>query len=78
MSLSIPRTVSEAISFNRNQMMFFCGNTPDCIAFNSASALNVAKAVVDKHFAVVGVLEHLVTLHLPHRCLRDDLEKNNT
>ena len=41
-------------------MMFFCGNNPDCIAFNSATTLNVAKEVVDKHFAVVGVLEHLV------------------
>ena len=45
-------------------MMFFCGNNPDCISFNSKHALNIAKEVVDKHYSVVGVLEHLVTILL--------------
>jgi hypothetical protein len=44
----------------RSQMMFFCGNNPDCISFNSKATLNIAKQVVDKQYAVVGVLEHLV------------------
>ena len=40
-------------------MMFFCGNTPDCMAFNSVAALNEAKKIAEKEFAVVGVLENL-------------------
>ena len=40
-------------------MMFFCGNTPFCMAFNSQEALNVAKEIAEKEFAVVGVLEDL-------------------
>jgi hypothetical protein len=29
----------------RSQMMFFCGNDPNCIAFNSKAGLNMAKQV---------------------------------
>ena len=39
--------------------MFFCGNEPDCIEFNSIRALKKAKAVVDENFSVVGILEDL-------------------
>ena len=39
--------------------MFFCGNEPDCIAFNSDKALKRAMGVVDKEYLVVGVLENL-------------------
>ena len=43
----------------RSQVMFFCGNEPDCIAFNSKSAMNRAKMVAEQEYAVVGVLEQL-------------------
>lgn len=43
----------------RSQVMFFCGNEPDCIEFNSIRALKKAKAVVDENFSVVGILEDL-------------------
>ena len=39
--------------------MFFCGNEPDCIEFNSARALKKAMAVVEEEFSVVGILENL-------------------
>ncbi len=40
-------------------MLFFCGNDPDCLSFNSETALKRAKRVAEKEFAVVGVLERL-------------------
>ena len=40
-------------------MMFFCGNDPDCIGFNTKEALAKAKETVEKNFALVGVLEKL-------------------
>ena len=43
----------------RNQMLFFCGNTPECLSFNSATALQRAKRVAEEEFSVVGVLERL-------------------
>ena len=43
----------------RSQIMFFCGNTPDCIEFNSSKALKKAMAVVEENFSVVGILENL-------------------
>jgi len=43
----------------RSQISFFCGSTPDCLAFNSASACSRAKEIVEREFAVVGVLERL-------------------
>lgn len=43
----------------RSQVMFFCGNDPDCIEFNSEKALQKAMAVVDEHYSVVGILEDL-------------------
>ena len=43
----------------RSQVMFFCGNDPDCIEFNSERALQKAMAVVDEHYSVVGILEDL-------------------
>ena len=41
------------------QMLFFCGNDPDCLSFNSETALKRAKRVAEREFAVVGVLERL-------------------
>ncbi len=40
-----------------SQMTFFCGHGPQCDAFNSKRMLDIAKSNVEKHFAVVGVLE---------------------
>ena len=43
----------------RSQVMFFCGNEPDCIEFNSDRALKKAMSVVEEEFSVVGILEDL-------------------
>ena len=39
--------------------MFFCGHSEDCVGFNTERALNLAKENVEKHYAVVGVLEEM-------------------
>ena len=44
---------------SRSQMMFFCGNTPDCALFNSKKVLNKAKIVVEEAYSLVGILEDL-------------------
>ena len=43
----------------RSQMMFFCGNTPQCALFNSKKVLNRAKETVETAYSVVGILEEL-------------------
>ena len=43
----------------RNQIVFFCGNHPDCIAFNTQIALNIAKRNTDENFSAVGLIEDL-------------------
>ena len=43
----------------RSQMMFFCGNTPECALFNSKKVLSRAKEIVETAYSVVGVLEDL-------------------
>ena len=43
----------------RSQIMFFCGNEPECIEFNNPRALKKAMAVVEEEFSVVGILENL-------------------
>ena len=43
----------------RSQMMFFCGNTPQCALFNSKKVLNRAKETVETAYSVVGLLEEL-------------------
>ncbi|XP_050544769.1 heparan sulfate 2-O-sulfotransferase pipe [Daktulosphaira vitifoliae] len=47
----------EGISDHRRQTMFFCGHDEECTPFNSEGALERAKQSVEKHYAVVGVLE---------------------
>ncbi|TRY71697.1 hypothetical protein TCAL_01018 [Tigriopus californicus] len=42
-----------------SQMMFFCGHEPRCQITNGEEALRIAKANVDSHFAVVGILEEM-------------------
>lgn len=49
----------EGIGDHRRQSMFFCGHDDDCTPFNTQGALEKAKRAVEKHYAVVGVLEDL-------------------
>jgi len=44
---------------HRSQMMAFCGHDPKCASFNDQWVLQRAKENVEKHYPVVGVLEHL-------------------
>ena len=39
--------------------MAFCGHDPFCAEFNGERALAAAKENVDRHYAVVGVIEEL-------------------
>ncbi|KAK0172964.1 hypothetical protein PV328_006223 [Microctonus aethiopoides] len=47
----------EGIGDHRRQTLFFCGHNEKCMPFNTAGALERAKLSVEKHYAVVGVLE---------------------
>uniref|UniRef100_A0A1Y1M8Q4 Heparan sulfate 2-O-sulfotransferase pipe n=1 Tax=Photinus pyralis TaxID=7054 RepID=A0A1Y1M8Q4_PHOPY len=51
----------EGIGDHRRQSMFFCGHSEECTPFNTEGALQRAKMAVEKHYAVVGVLEDLNT-----------------
>ena len=44
---------------HKSQIAFFCGMHPDCDEFESEKALQRAKANVEKHYAVVAVLEDI-------------------
>ncbi|KAF7995439.1 hypothetical protein HCN44_006546 [Aphidius gifuensis] len=47
----------EGIGDHRRQTLFFCGHSEKCTPFNTVGALERAKLSVEKHYAVVGVLE---------------------
>ncbi|XP_065350447.1 heparan sulfate 2-O-sulfotransferase pipe [Cloeon dipterum] len=47
----------EGIGDHRRQTLFFCGHDEECTPFNTVGALQRAKAAVERHYAVVGVLE---------------------
>ncbi|XP_020709058.1 heparan sulfate 2-O-sulfotransferase pipe isoform X2 [Athalia rosae] len=49
----------EGIGDHRRQTLFFCGHSEKCTPFNTAGALERAKLAVEKHYAVVGVLEDI-------------------
>ncbi|XP_054286371.1 heparan sulfate 2-O-sulfotransferase pipe-like isoform X2 [Macrosteles quadrilineatus] len=49
----------EGIGDHRRQSMFFCGHSEACTPFNTDGALQRAKRAVERHYAVVGVLEDL-------------------
>lgn len=49
----------EGIGDHRRQTLFFCGHSDECTPFNTEGALQRAKLAVEKHYAVVGVLEDL-------------------
>ncbi|KAI5718208.1 hypothetical protein M8J77_017969 [Diaphorina citri] len=49
----------EGIGDHRRQSLFFCGHGESCLPFNTVGALEKAKMAVEKHYAVVGLLEDL-------------------
>nr|XP_014280499.1 heparan sulfate 2-O-sulfotransferase pipe [Halyomorpha halys] len=49
----------EGIGDHRRQSLFFCGHGDACTPFNTVGALQRAKRAVERHYAVVGVLEDL-------------------
>ncbi|XP_049809146.1 heparan sulfate 2-O-sulfotransferase pipe [Schistocerca nitens] len=51
----------EGIGDHRRQSLFFCGHADACTPFNTVGALQLAKRAVERHYAVVGVLEELNT-----------------
>lgn len=53
--------VHEGIGDHRRQTLFFCGHSEKCTPFNTVGALERAKLAVEKHYAVVGVLEDMNT-----------------
>jgi len=55
----IPGQRRDGFGDHRRQTMFFCGHADDCTGFNTEIAMRKAKENVEKHYAVVGVLEEL-------------------
>ncbi|KAG5309400.1 PIPE sulfotransferase, partial [Acromyrmex insinuator] len=53
--------IHEGIGDHRRQTLFFCGHSEKCTPFNTVGALERAKLAVEKHYAVVGVLEDINT-----------------
>ncbi|CAG9824938.1 unnamed protein product [Phaedon cochleariae] len=53
--------IREGIGDHRRQSMFFCGHHHDCLPFDTRGALERAKMAVERHYAVVGVLEEMNT-----------------
>ena len=44
---------------HRSQVMAFCGHEPFCAEFGGEAALARAKENVERHYAVVGVVEDM-------------------
>jgi len=55
----LPADRRDGFGDHRRQSMFFCGHEEACVGFNTEVALRKAKENVEKHYAVVGVLEDL-------------------
>jgi len=55
----LPAQRRDGFGDHRRQTMFFCGHSEDCTGFNTEIAMRKAKENVEKHYAVVGVLEEL-------------------
>lgn len=53
--------IHEGIGDHRRQSLFFCGHSENCMPFNTMGALERAKTSLEKHYAVVGVLEDVNT-----------------
>ncbi|XP_023348685.1 heparan sulfate 2-O-sulfotransferase pipe [Eurytemora carolleeae] len=55
----LPAMKRDGFGDHRRQTMFFCGHEEDCTGFNTEVAMKKAKENVERHYAVVGVLEEL-------------------
>jgi len=55
----LPAQRRDGFGDHRRQTMFFCGHSDDCTGFNTEVAMKKAKDNVERHYAVVGVLEEL-------------------
>jgi len=55
----LPAQRKDGFGDHRRQTMFFCGHSDDCTGFNTEIAMKKAKENVERHYAVVGVLEEL-------------------
>ena len=42
-----------------SQIPFFCGDSVDCRTLGSPTSVQKAKENIEKHFVMVGVLEHI-------------------
>lgn len=55
----LPGDRRDGFGDHRRQTMFFCGHDESCVGFNTEVAMRKAMENVEKHYAVVGVLEDL-------------------
>merc|ERR1712001_587479 len=55
----VPGLRHDGFGDHRRQTMFFCGHKEDCTGFNTEIAMKKAMENVEKHYAVVGILEEL-------------------
>ncbi|XP_030387997.1 heparan sulfate 2-O-sulfotransferase pipe-like [Scaptodrosophila lebanonensis] len=55
----IPNAMDDVVKDFRRQSLFFCGHDNDCLPFNSAYAIQIAKRNVEKEYAVVGTWEEI-------------------
>ena len=52
-----------------SQVAFFCGDSEECRTLGSEAALKTAKENIEKHYIMVGVLEHLEVSLVVMECL---------
>jgi len=57
--LEFRKTWSPLYLYPSDVLLYFCGHDPECTELGNRAALQKAKENVDRHFEVVGVLEHL-------------------
>ena len=57
--LEFRKSWSPLYLFPSDVLLYFCGHDPECTELGNRAAVQKAKENVDRHFEVVGVLEHL-------------------
>ena len=57
--LEFRKSWSPQYLFPSDVLLYFCGHDPECTELGNKAAVQKAKENVDRHFEVVGVLEHL-------------------
>ncbi|XP_016998121.2 heparan sulfate 2-O-sulfotransferase pipe isoform X5 [Drosophila takahashii] len=55
--LFVQFSVADYIQDFKRQSLYFCGNEPDCLPFNSNYAIQIAKQRVEREYSVVGTFE---------------------